>query len=155
MAIRLVRRICFEERDMKVTDHIEELGCTLGEELLRPTRIYVKAILRLIQKCKVNGLAHISGGGVMDKIPRILPDDCSALLKEKMLYKPAVFNFLQSLNPLPKYERLRTFNNGVGFVVVVPATDAGPAIRELEYAGEKAFNLGEIIQRENDPIIVE
>ena len=151
----LVRKVCFEERNMKVTDHVEELGCTLGEELLRPTRIYVKAILHLIQKCKVNGLAHISGGGVMDKISRILPNDCSAILKEKMFYGPPVFNFLQTLNPLPQLERLRTFNNGVGFVAIVPATVADMAIQELESVGEKAFNLGEIIQREDDPIIIE
>ncbi len=150
----LVRKVCFEEQKMKVTDYVEELGCTLGEELLRPTRIYVKPVLHLIKNCRVNGLAHVSGGGVIDKVPRILPPGCSAVLKEEKFGGPPVFDFLQTLNPLPRDEKFRTFNNGVGFVAIVPATEADKAIRELNSVGENAFELGEVVERKEKPVII-
>lgn len=119
-------------------------GSTLGEVLLRPTRIYVRAILDLLQQCPVHGLAHITGGGLPENLPRVLPEGCAAVIDKNSWTMPAIFEWLRDNGGVSEKEMLRTFNCGVGMVVCVPADSAAPATSILEQAGETVFRLGQI-----------
>lgn len=140
----LVRKICFEEMGLSVKDHVEELGCTLGEELLRPTRIYVEPLLNLIKNFKVKGLVHITGGGLLDNIPRVLPNGCKAFIHKNSWDVPPIFNFLQKNGKVSSEEMCRTFNSGIGMVVIVGAKQVDDAERQLKALGETPFIIGEI-----------
>ncbi|MDF1614772.1 phosphoribosylformylglycinamidine cyclo-ligase [Desulfurivibrio dismutans] len=143
----LVRKICFEEMKLSVNDHIEEFGCTLGEELLRPTRIYTEPLLNLIKNFRVKGLVHITGGGIIDNLPRVLPNGCKAVLDGKSWEVPPVFEFLRQNGKVSAEEMCRTFNNGIGMVVVVDAKEADDVRMQLQALGEKPFVIGEIAAR--------
>lgn len=140
----LVRKICFEEMGLSVKDHIKELGCTLGEELLRPTRIYVEPLLNLIKNFKVKGLVHITGGGLIDNIPRVLPNGCKAVIDKNSWDVQPVFHFLQKNGKISPQEMCRTFNFGIGMVVIVGAKQVDDAKRQLAALGESPFIIGEI-----------
>ncbi len=115
----LVRKICFEEMGLTVDQHVEELGCTLGEELLKPTRIYSESLLNLNKNFKVNGFVHITGGGFTDNIPRILPQSSRAIIHFDSWEIPPIFKFLQHEGNVSPKEMCRTFNMGIGMIVVV------------------------------------
>jgi phosphoribosylformylglycinamidine cyclo-ligase len=140
----LVRKICFEELGLKVNDRIEEFGCTLGEELLRPTRIYSEPLLNLVKNYKVKGLVHITGGGIIDNIPRVLPNGCKAVIEKKSWQTPAIFEFLQKKGKISPHEMCRTFNCGIGMVVVVDAKQVDDCMQQLVALGETPFLIGEI-----------
>ena len=146
----LVRKICFEEMGLSVEDHVEELGCTLGEELLRPTRIYTDALLNLIRNFKVNGMVHITGGGFFDNIPRILPQGCKAIIKDRSWEVLPIFDFLRDKGNVTSEEMCRTFNCGIGMVVVVDAKDEEDVVQQLTALGEKPFVIGEVVQKDKD-----
>lgn len=146
----LVRKICFEELGLTVNDHVKELGCTLGEELLRPTRIYTEALLNLIRNFKVNGMVHITGGGFYDNIPRILPQGCKAVIQDRSWEVLPIFDFLREKGNVTPEEMCRTFNCGIGMVVVVDAKDEEDVVQQLAALGEKPFVIGEVAQKEND-----
>ena len=122
-------------------------GRSLGETLLAPTRIYVKPLLALMQDLPVKGLAHITGGGLTENVPRILPDDLTAVLDKRAWTWPPVFRWLRETGRVAETEMHRTFNCGIGMVVVVDADDAGAAASFLAEQGETVFRLGEIRQR--------
>ena len=143
----LVRKICFEELGLSVTDYIDEFGCTLGEELLRPTRIYTESLLNLIRNFKVNGMVHITGGGFYDNIPRILPQGCKAVIEDRSWKVLPIFDFLREKGKVSAEEMCRTFNCGIGMVVVVDAKDADDAMQQLTALGEKPVVIGEIAQK--------
>ena len=140
----LVRKICFEDLKLTVNDRIDEFGCTLGEELLRPTRIYSETLLNLIKNFRVKGLVHITGGGLIDNVPRVLPNGCKAVLDGKSWEVPPVFEFFRQNGRVSATEMCRTFNNGIGMVVVVDAKEAEDALMQLEALGEKPYIIGEI-----------
>ena len=140
----LVRKICFEDLKLSVNDRIDEFGCTLGEELLRPTRIYSETLLNLIKNFRVKGLVHITGGGLIDNIPRVLPNGCKAVLEAKSWEVLPVFEFLRQKGKVSATEMCRTFNNGIGMVVVVDAKEAEDALNQLEALGERPYIIGEI-----------
>ncbi|MES9990568.1 MAG: phosphoribosylformylglycinamidine cyclo-ligase [Candidatus Thiodiazotropha sp.] len=119
-------------------------GTTLGEALLAPTRIYVKSILALMQKVEIHALAHITGGGLPENLPRVLPQGCRAVVDSGSWQLPALFSWLQTQGNLANSEMLRTFNSGVGMVVCVARKDADRAIKLLNESGETAWLLGEI-----------
>ena len=119
-------------------------GRTLGESLLAPTRIYVKPVLKLIEECEVHSLAHITGGGFWDNIPRVLPKNTKASINEKSWEWPEVFHWLQENGNIDTHEMYRTFNCGVGMIVALPKDQAEKAISVLNAAGEQAFLLGDI-----------
>jgi phosphoribosylformylglycinamidine cyclo-ligase len=121
---------------------------TLGEALLTPTRIYVKSLLKLFAKTKsVKALAHITGGGFLENIPRVLPKNCVADINlDAVLYLP-VFQWLQSVGGTPEREMLRTFNCGIGMIVVVKAKDAKAVSAALKKSGEKVVTLGTLRKR--------
>jgi len=143
----LVRKICFEELGLHVEDHIDSLGCTLGEELLRPTRIYTEAVLNVVKHFKIAGIVHITGGGFYDNIPRVLPQGCRARIDKKSWPRPAIFDFLQKKGKVPEQEMFRTFNCGIGLILMVGEKDAEDIVQQFSALGEKAFIIGEIEPR--------
>jgi phosphoribosylformylglycinamidine cyclo-ligase len=122
-------------------------GRTLGEALLEPTRIYVKPVLALMAKIAVKGVAHITGGGLVENVPRVLPEDCAARLEKSRWTRPAVFGWLQANGNVPEAEMHRTFNCGIGMVLVVSAADAAAAVSLLASQGVLAAEIGSIVPR--------
>jgi len=143
----LVRQICFDQADLKVDDYIDELSETLGEALLRPTRIYVRPIVSLLKKYRVKkivkAMAHITGGGLVGNIPRVIGDDCDVVIKRKWKV-PAIFRFLQKLGPVEEKEMYRVFNMGIGYVLVVRPKFTRSIMAHLRKSGEKPYFLGKI-----------
>jgi phosphoribosylformylglycinamidine cyclo-ligase len=120
---------------------------TLGDALLEPTRIYVKPILALLQRVDVKGMAHITGGGLLENTHRMFPDDCAAHLERARWPRPAIFDWLQRAGNLADAEMHRVFNCGVGMIVVVAAADVDQAIMVLTAEGETVFRIGAVVPR--------
>ncbi len=130
-------------------------GTTLGEALLAPTRIYVKPVRRLMEKMRLHALAHITGGGLLENLPRVLPAHLKADIDGRAWPRPPVFQWIQETATLPDEEMYRTFNCGVGMVVVVNKCDAPRALRHLREAGETAWDIGVVAERgEDEPAVV-
>ncbi len=140
----LVRKICFEVLNLKLDEKISELGKTLGEELLTPTRIYTEPILSLIKDSPIHGLAHITGGGIVDNILRIIPKACNIMIRRDSWEVPPIFPFLQAAGKISEPEMMRTFNNGIGMVIVVPDHTAEDLLQRLTAMNQKAFLIGEV-----------
>ncbi|BCA80060.1 phosphoribosylformylglycinamidine cyclo-ligase [Desulfuromonas sp. AOP6] len=140
----LARKVFFEKMGLSVDSRLDELQAPLGETLLTPTRIYVKAILNLIRDFQIKGMAHITGGGVLENIPRVLPKNCRAILKKDSWPKPAIFEVLRQGGNIDETEMYRTFNYGIGMVLVVPAAEAEDILSRLGGLQEKAFLIGEV-----------
>ncbi|MBT8340050.1 MAG: phosphoribosylformylglycinamidine cyclo-ligase [Desulfatitalea sp.] len=143
----LVRKICFERLQLTVESHVPELASTLGEVLLTPTRIYSEPIQQLMRGLPVRGLAHITGGGIANNILRIIPKACGIRLFRKSWEVLPVFTFLQQAGNVDDQEMLRVFNNGIGAVAVVPEKATQDVLARLSGMNEKAFVIGEIIER--------
>jgi phosphoribosylformylglycinamidine cyclo-ligase len=140
----LVRKICFEVLRLNVDSHVPDLGKTLGEELITPTRIYSETIQSLVRDLPIQGLAHITGGGMMDNIVRVIPKACGIAIKKGSWEIPPVFSFLQVAGNLDEKEMMRTFNNGIGLVAVVPEKSVQEVLNRLTGSGEKAWAIGEV-----------
>lgn len=137
----LIRKII----EVKGADLTQDLdGRPLGEALLEPTRIYVKSLLKLIKESQVNALSHITGGGLLENIPRVLPDNAKAVIDINSWQMPAVFNWLQEQGNVDGREMYRTFNCGVGMIIAVPADKADEALKMLAESGEDAWVIGQI-----------
>ncbi len=121
-------------------------GVPLADALMAPTRIYVKALLHLIRNSRVNALSHITGGGLLENIPRVLPDHCKAVLDTGSWTQPPVFQWLQRAGNIESREMARTFNCGVGMVICVPADTVDQALALLRDAGESPFVIGHIAE---------
>ncbi len=143
----LVRKVFFEKAKLTVHDRVDGLDDTLGLELLRPTRIYTKSILNLIKNLPVSGLVHITGGGFIDNIPRILHDPCRAIIERNSWPIPPIFQIIQDIGKIEESEMCRVFNMGIGMIVVVHDEDADDALERLNLLGEKAFFIGTVAQR--------
>jgi phosphoribosylformylglycinamidine cyclo-ligase len=143
----LVRRI-LQESGADLDANLD--GRSLGKALLTPTRIYVKPTLALIRQCEVRAIAHITGGGLLENIPRVLPNGCAAVLDTASWREPALFSWLQQHGNVDRMEMYRTFNCGVGMVICVPPTEVGVAIATLEAHGETAWRIGHIDALEAD-----
>jgi phosphoribosylformylglycinamidine cyclo-ligase len=146
----LVRKVLFEKHGFRVTDDIPELGGVLGDELLKPTKIYVETVLNLLRDFPLSGIAHITGGGLTNNLPRILPRSCQAVLRREAWTAPPIFKFLQEKGNIPEEEMFRTFNNGVGMVMVVAENLVADVLLRLQGLQEQAFVMGEIVARKND-----
>ncbi|MBW2147172.1 MAG: phosphoribosylformylglycinamidine cyclo-ligase [Deltaproteobacteria bacterium] len=145
----LVRRILRAKR-LSLQRHIASLGRTLGEELLEPTRIYVKPVLKMIQEFHVKGIAHITGGGFIHKISRILPEECMANILEGSWNVPPIFDYMQKKGGLSKKEMYRTFNNGIGMVLVVSPDQSEEMVARLGDFNLDAAIIGEIEARSGE-----
>lgn len=143
----LVRKICFEELGLTVDQHMEEFGCPLGEELLKPTRIYSESLLNLNKNFKVSGLVHITGGGFIDNIPRILPQGSKAVINYGSWKIPPIFDFLKEKGAISSHEMCRTFNLGIGLVVIVDEDILEDVMQQLTALGETPYHIGEIAAR--------
>jgi phosphoribosylformylglycinamidine cyclo-ligase len=144
----LVRKIFFEELKMSVNDRVEEFGRSLGEELLEPTRIYRRAITNLWRDFHVYGIAHITGGGFTENLPRILPRQCKAVINMSSWTPPPIFQYLQRAGNIRIAEMMRTFNNGLGLVVVVKEEDTSEVLLRLKAMGETAYHIGSVESRD-------
>ena len=145
----LVRKICFDVLKLNVAAYVPELGKTLGEELITPTRIYTDIVQRLLKELPIHGLAHITGGGLTDNVVRIVPQAFSVLIRKGSWKVPPIFSFLQAAGHVPETDMLRTFNNGIGMVAVIPQSAANEVLERLVAMNEQAFLIGEIIERKD------
>ena len=143
----LARHICFDKLKLKIDDFMPEFDKTLGEELLTPTRIYSNLITGVSKGLSINGLAHITGGGMVDNIIRILPKTCKAVMYNASWEIPPVFTFLQDAGNVSDQEMMRTFNNGIGMVAVVPDKICQEVMDKMIAMQEKPFLIGEIAER--------
>ena len=148
----LVRKV-FDINETTVAKHYDELGGTLGETLLTPTRIYVKAILSLIDSVKVKSISHITGGGFYENIPRSLPDGISARIGRKDMQVLPIFDLIAKTGNIPERDMFNTYNMGVGMTVVVDSADADKAVEVLKAAGEDAYVIGELVNSDEGVII--
>jgi phosphoribosylformylglycinamidine cyclo-ligase len=144
----LVRKIVFEHAGLNVNDHVDELGSTVGEVLLRPTRIYTRTVRRVLAHYKVktviHGIAHITGGGLRENVERIIPSGLNLELHEGSWSLPPVFPWLQKLGDVDADEMARVFNMGIGLVLVVSPYYAGGVQKLLSECGQENWIIGEI-----------
>ncbi|MBW2176479.1 MAG: phosphoribosylformylglycinamidine cyclo-ligase [Deltaproteobacteria bacterium] len=143
----LVRKICFDLLNLQLDANVPELGKTIGEELLTPTKIYVNTIQSMTKNLPILGLAHITGGGFEDNITRVIPKACSIIMRKRSWDVPPIFAFLQKAGKVKDHEMMRTFNNGLGLVAIVPEKAVQDVLERLNVLGEKAYVIGEIIER--------
>jgi phosphoribosylformylglycinamidine cyclo-ligase len=150
----LVRKILLDHHRMDLDKHVEEIGGPLGEELLRPTKIYVKTILNLVRDFSIAGIAHITGGGITENLPRVIPKGCRALVRKGSWDVPPIFSLLKEKGKISEEEMLRTFNNGIGMVLIVRPKQMDDIMARFHSLGEKAFMIGEIgkAEKDQDPI---
>jgi len=142
----LVRKIFFDHKKMSLKKHIPEFGARLGEELLRPTKIYVKAYEQVKKTIRIKGMAHITGGGIPGNLPRVFPRGLGAVIDEKSWPVPAVFRVMKQWGNVPDDDMKKTFNMGIGFAMVVDKGDADKALAYLKKAGYKAYQIGSMVK---------
>jgi phosphoribosylformylglycinamidine cyclo-ligase len=139
----LVRKIV-EQQHWKLNASFPNVRGSLGDALLEPTRIYVRSLLPLLRERKIRGLAHITGGGLLENIPRVLPERCHAKIEADRWQLPPIFSLLQRGGELEAEELARTFNCGVGMALIIAAREADAVSAELEAAGEHVFQIGRV-----------
>ena len=133
--------------------NVPELGCTLGDALLTPTKIYVKPVLRCLETLRIKGLSHITGGGFQENIPRCLPDGVSVKIDKSALQIPPIFRLIQDSGRIPERDMFNTFNMGVGMVMIVAADVADRAMELLREEGCEAYPLGEVVAGDEGVIL--
>jgi phosphoribosylformylglycinamidine cyclo-ligase len=148
----LARKVLFEEMKLSLEEKVGGLETSLGEELLRPTRIYVKTILSLLQTFDIKGIAHITGGGIPGNVQRILPPGCKALIEKERWEISPIFRLIEK-GGVPEEEMWRTFNNGVGMVLVANPEEAEKISEKARKLGEEPFIAGEIVAGEGVEIV--
>lgn len=148
----LVRRI-FRVNENNINLEISDLGKTLGEELITPTKIYVKPMLELFKKVDVKAVSHITGGGFYENIPRMMKEGMTAKIERSAVRVLPIFNVMQQVHEMEEREMFNTFNMGVGMVAAVPATQADEALRILRENGEDAYILGEVVSGDDGVVI--
>jgi phosphoribosylformylglycinamidine cyclo-ligase len=134
---------------------VDEFGRTLGEELLEPTRIYSSAITNLRRDFQIYGISHITGGGLIDNLPRILPNLCKAVINTSSWTPPPIFQYLQKAGNIPMKDMLRTFNSGLGLVVVVSEQETSEVLLRLKAMGETAYHIGSVEARDEKEEVIQ
>jgi len=150
----LVRKIVRKDNQVDLAEFNQALGTTVGAALLEPTRIYVKPILELLRQVDVHGIAHITGGGFIENVPRMLPADCQAVIDTKTFQRPPVFDYLRDLGNLNESELYNIFNMGIGMIIAVAADDANTALQTLRAAGENPAVIGHIEAGHNANVVI-
>ena len=140
----LVRKI-FDVNKENLNEYREELGKTLGESLLAPTKIYVKPVLKVLEQVNVKGISHITGGGFYENLPRMLNDKVALNINKNSYEVPAIFKLLQKTGNVPERDMYNTFNMGIGMALIVPADDVEKTLQILKDEGETAYEIGEVI----------
>jgi len=140
----LARKVLFDHAQLTVQDPIEGLGTSLGAALLRPHKNYTKPVLSLLEKREIKGISHITGGGMVENIPRILPKGLDAKITRGSWEIPSIFRLIQERGAVPEEDMFRTYNMGIGMVLVLGEKDAGKALSDLARMDEDAVIIGEI-----------
>ncbi len=148
----LVRKV-FDVENADLNEFVPELGKTLGEALLTPTKIYVKPVLAAIEAADVKGISHITGGGFYENIPRSIPDGLCAKIDKSEIKTPAIFKLLQEKGNIPERDMFNTYNMGIGMSVIVSKETADAAIKALQDNGEDAYVIGEIVEGSNKIVL--
>lgn len=142
--LSLARKVAFDIKGLETHEHIDELGCSIGEELLRPTRIYVKTVMNLMRDFSIHAIAHITGGGLVDNIARVLPKGCGVNIAMDSWKVPRIFHLLQQWGGIEMPEMHRTFNCGIGLVLIVSAAEADDVLIRLRGLNEEACVIGRV-----------
>jgi len=152
----LARKLIFERMALEIDSELPGTGRTVGDILLIPTRIYIRSIMNLLKDFKINGIAHITGGGLIENIPRILPKRCHASIRLNSWEVPVLFDILRDAGNIERSELFRTFNMGIGMVLAVAENDAEDMIYRLNGLGEKAWIIGEVTgcQDGSEPVVL-
>lgn len=149
----LVRKICFDIKGFKGDEYIDSLGKTIGDELLTPTRLYPKVCMPLTEKFRINGMVHITGGGFYDNIPRVLPENCGVEVDSDAWSRPEIFNLLKEWGNVAWPEMYRTFNMGIGMILVVPAEDVTKIEAHLLEQNETCCIIGKVVAGKQEVVI--
>ena len=153
--LSLARKVLFEDLNLNGNDMIEGLEYSVGLELLRPTRIYIKSLLNIIKNFSIKGVIHITGGGFIDNIPRIIPNRCQAVITRNSWDMPPIFTIIQEKGNIDEMEMFRVFNMGIGMMVVVSKKESKELLDRLEALGEKASVIGSVAKRgESQPSVL-
>ena len=145
----LARRIVFEQLRLDVDSHVDVLGCTVGHALLEPHRSYLSPLRPILGSGRIKGMAHITGGGITENLPRVLPRGTTAVVDASSWEVPALFRWLQRSGQVPTADMMRTFNMGIGLVLVTAPDDAGPVTEQLAAGGARGAGvIGEIVAGE-------
>ena len=142
----LVRKILFKDNNISLDDYIPELDSVLKDVLLAPTRIYVKAIETLSKNVKVHGISHITGGGFIENIPRMLPENLGAEIHENSYPSQPIFKYLEDLGKIPHQEMFNVFNMGIGMVIAINDKDVDKSIEFLKKEGYDAYKIGKVVK---------
>jgi len=145
----LVRKLFSEDRGFRLDETLEGFSIPLGEELLRPTRIYTRPVMALLEHFKIKGFAHITGGGLSGNIPRILPKNCRAVACLSNWPQEQIFTVIAKEGNIPLEEMLKTFNCGIGMVIVMDQQREEEAVQFLRDRGEDCYHMGEVTQQES------
>ena len=149
----LVRKIVFDVKGFKGDEYIDELGKTIGEELLTPTRLYPKSCLPLIEKFDIHGMVHVTGGGYYENIPRALPEDMGAEIDATSWPVPPIFNLLKKWGNVDWHEMYRTFNMGIGMIIIASADEAEKIKADLQARNEAVYEIGKVTQGSHEVIV--
>ena len=148
----LVRKV-FEVNKENLNEYVESLGCTVGEALLKPTKIYVKPILKLIEQVKVKGISHITGGGFYENMPRMLREGVALKIDKNSYEVPPIFKLIAERGNIPERDMYNTFNMGIGMAVIVPESEVEKSLEILKQAGEESYLIGEVIAGNKEIIV--
>lgn len=148
----LVRKV-FDVNKENLNEYVESLGCTVGEALLKPTKIYVKPILKLIEQVKVKGISHITGGGFYENMPRMLREGVALKIDKNSYEVPPIFKLIAERGNIPERDMYNTFNMGIGMAVIVPESEVEKSLEILKQAGEEAYLIGEVIAGNKEIIV--
>ena len=148
----LVRKV-FDVNKENLNEYVESLGCTVGEALLKPTKIYVKPILKLIEQVKVKGISHITGGGFYENMPRMLREGVALKIDKNSYEVPPIFKLIAERGNIPERDMYNTFNMGIGMAVIVPESEVEKSLEILKQEGEEAYLIGEVIEGNREVII--
>lgn len=148
----LVRKV-FDVNKENLNEYVESLGCTVGEALLKPTKIYVKPILKLIEQVKVKGISHITGGGFYENMPRMLREGVALKIDKNSYEVPPIFKLIAERGNIPERDMYNTFNMGIGMTIIVPENEVEKSLKILKEAGEEAYLIGEVVEGNREVII--
>ena len=148
----LVRKV-FDVNKENLNEYVESLGCTVGEALLKPTKIYVKSILKLIEQVQVKGISHITGGGFYENMPRMLRDGVALKINKNSYEVPPIFKLIAERGNIPERDMYNTFNMGIGMAIIVPKNEVEKSLKILKQAGEEAYLIGEVVEGNREVII--
>ena len=149
----LARKVLLEYAGLKMDEEVASLGAKLGDVILTPTKIYVKVILELLQKCEVKGMAHITGGGLLENIPRVLPENCQVQIDSTAWPALPIFQLIQEKGNVEKREMYRTFNMGIGFVLICDKENAAKVKEACAQMEQPVYEIGNVVSGEKKVVI--